>query len=83
MFTMRVLLFKQMSKQKLSFTMYKERLQVSSYSAYVCAKSSKSLSFLLIPFILRDDNVAVVRAVVRERLKLVFYSTACAVLLQI
>src|ERR1044072_639398 len=49
----------------------KEGLQFSSYSAFVCAKSSPSSSFLLIPFIVRDNDVAVVR----ERNRLVHYST--------
>ena len=38
----------------------------------MCARSSKSLSFLWVPLIVRDNDVAVVR----ERVKLVFYSTA-------
>src|ERR1044072_4796317 len=39
----------------------KERLQLSSYSAFVYARSSKSSSFLLVLLIVRDNDVAVVR----------------------
>ena len=41
--------------------MYKERLQVSSCSAFVCARSSKSSSFRWVLLIVRDSDVAVVR----------------------
>src|ERR1044072_10046655 len=50
--------------------LYNEQRKDCSFLAiqrFCCARSSKSSSFLLIPFIIRDNDVAVVRAVVRER----------------